>query len=89
MAFDEPKIIHTTYESYYGVSNEFESYTNYEYSVCPYCESEYFEERGDDNMERKIIDLNNCNLSFKDIDKIEGYIWKDNILIPVEMIEGE
>ena len=39
MAFDEPKIIHTTYESYYGVSNEFESYTNYEYSVCPYCES--------------------------------------------------
>ena len=40
-------------------------------------------------MERKIIDLNNCNLSFKDIDKIEGYIWKDNILIPVEMIEGE
>lgn len=40
-------------------------------------------------MERKIIYLNECNLTFDEINHFENYIWKDNKLIPIEMIEGE
>ena len=40
-------------------------------------------------MKRKIIDLSNTNLTFVEIEKLENYVWKNDKLIPVEMIDGE
>lgn len=51
MQFEKPVKYKTTYESYYGVSDLFMSYTPYEYDVCPYCEYEEFYEIGDEEDE--------------------------------------
>lgn len=37
--FIEPEVISTTYESYYGVAEEFSSHTYLRIDVCPYCKS--------------------------------------------------
>jgi hypothetical protein len=46
--FDEPKTIHTTYESLYGVSGLFGNSTPCSYDVCPYCGDEDIEEVEED-----------------------------------------
>jgi len=38
--FDEPYDVHTTYESYYGVSSLFPNSTPMTLAVCPYCGSD-------------------------------------------------
>lgn len=48
--FNEPIIEKTTYESYYGVSSEFNSRTPLNLSMCPYCGSESI---FDPNLERE------------------------------------
>lgn len=40
-------------------------------------------------MNRDIIDLNNTNLTFDDVIQLENYIWKENKLIPIEMLDSE
>lgn len=40
-----------------------------------------------EKMERRIIDLKNTNLTFDEIMKLKSYVWKEDLLIPVE--EGE
>lgn len=40
-------------------------------------------------MERKIIDLNTTNMTFEEIMNLKDYVWKDDKLIPIEMIKGE
>ena len=39
-------------------------------------------------MKRKLITITK-NMIFQEIENFENYIWKNNKLIPVEMIEGE
>lgn len=39
-------------------------------------------------MRRKIITITK-NMIFQEIENFENYIWKNNKLIPIEMIEGE
>ncbi len=89
MEFDTPDIIYTTYEKLYGLLNDFDSLTPYEYKVCPYCQGENFEEKGECIVERKIIDLKETDLTFEEVNKLSNYIWKNDELIPAEMIEGE
>lgn len=48
--FEEPEIIKTTYEHYYGVSNLLESRTDLSYEACPYCTDESFDEVHDYNV---------------------------------------
>lgn len=43
--FDEPKVVHTSYESYYGVADLFGNSTPLEYLACPFCEDEDITER--------------------------------------------
>ena len=38
--FEQPIIEHTTYESYYGVSSDFNSYNSLDIKHCPYCDSD-------------------------------------------------
>lgn len=38
--FEEPREIETTYESYYGISDEVYSRTSITLHVCPNCDSE-------------------------------------------------
>ena len=38
--FEEPSIEHTTYESYYGVSSDFNTYNSLDVKRCPYCGSD-------------------------------------------------
>lgn len=40
-------------------------------------------------MERKIIDLNTTKMTLDEIMNLENYIWKNDKLIPVEILEGE
>lgn len=40
-------------------------------------------------MERKVIDLNETNITFDEIMQLENYVWEDNYLIPQEQLEGE
>lgn len=40
-------------------------------------------------MERKVIDLKTTNMTFDEIMNLENYIWKNDKLIPVEILEGE
>lgn len=40
-------------------------------------------------MERKIIDLKTTNMTFDEIMNLKDYVWKDDKLIPIEMIKGE
>lgn len=42
--FEEPKKINTTYESYYGVASDFQSYTPLTLEVCPFCSCEEINE---------------------------------------------
>ena len=42
--FDDPEVVHTTYEDYYGVSSEFGSSTSCYLNTCRYCGSEEVEE---------------------------------------------
>lgn len=42
--FDEPKLKKTTYENFYGVSDEFLSETTMIMNVCPKCESDDIKE---------------------------------------------
>jgi len=39
-------------------------------------------------MKREIITIT-ANMTFQEIENLENYIWKNNKLIPAEMIEGE
>ena len=87
--FYTPKIINTTYESLLGLLNEFDSLTPYSYEVCPFCESENFKEKGDDDMEREVIDISTSDLTFEETNSLEDYVWKEDKLIPAEIIEGE
>lgn len=41
---EELKTINTTYEEYYGVNGDFPYNTPMSYSVCPYCNSESYDE---------------------------------------------
>lgn len=43
--FDEPLLKKTTYERYYGVSDEFVSENQMFFAVCPSCESEDYEKQ--------------------------------------------
>lgn len=77
--------------SYYSGYDEYcdpkENVEKYDYS------DEYYEEmmirRKLEKMERKVIDLKNTNLTFDEIMKLKSYVWKNDKLIPSEMIEGE
>lgn len=40
-------------------------------------------------MERKVIDLNTTNMTFEEITDLKDYVWKNDKLIPIEIIEGE
>lgn len=42
--FEEPSTRRTTYESYFGVSSEFSSYTPMNLQTCPHCGADDFEE---------------------------------------------
>lgn len=42
--FDQPKEIHTTYESLYGVGSEFGSRTPCTIEVCPHCGDDEIDE---------------------------------------------
>lgn len=42
--FDEPKELQTTYESYYGVSDNFGNSTIITLKVCPHCECDIIDE---------------------------------------------
>ena len=46
--FIKPKIIHTSYEDYYGVSGLFSSRTSLELETCPKCDDEEVEEFDED-----------------------------------------
>jgi hypothetical protein len=54
---------------------------------------EYYEDfmirGGCEIMHREIIDLTKTELNFEEINQLKDYIWKDNLLIPAEMIIGE
>ena len=40
-------------------------------------------------MDRNIIDLNNTNLTFEEVIQLENYVWKEDKLIPIELLDGE
>lgn len=42
-----------------------------------------------EKMERKVIDLNTTNMTFDEAMNLKDYVWKNDKLIPVEIIEGE
>lgn len=42
-----------------------------------------------EKMERKIIDLNATEMTFDEIFQLENYIWKQDKLIPIEMLGVE
>ena len=53
---------------------------------------DYSDEYYEDFMIRggcEIIDLTKNELNFEEINQLKDYIWKDNLLIPAEMIIGE
>ena len=87
--FHLTRTIRTSYEQQLGLLNEFDSLTAYVYEACPFCLSTNFKEKGEEEMTREIINLDETNMTFEDIDNLENYIWKNNQLIPAEMIEGE
>lgn len=43
----------------------------------------------DSIMKRKIIDLKITSISLNEVNKLENYVWKHDLLIPVEMLYGE
>lgn len=77
-----------------------EDLTSYISGYDDYCEPEkeipeddrdfyedYLLEKGKTKMERKIIYLSEITL--EEAEKLTDYVWKDDKLIPLEMIEGE
>ena len=48
---------------------------------------DYVIEMENKKMERKIIDLKTTNLTREEVYKLESYVWKQDKLIPVEMLE--
>lgn len=40
-------------------------------------------------MGRKVIDLKTTNMTFDEIMNLNDYVWKNDKLIPIEIIEGE
>lgn len=48
-----------------------------------------YEQKGNDNVKRKVIDLNTTKMTFEEIMNLKDYVWKNDILIPAEIIEGE
>ncbi len=42
-----------------------------------------------EKMKREIIDLNTTNMTFEEITDLKDYVWKNDKLIPIEIIEGE
>lgn len=42
-----------------------------------------------EKMERKVIDLNNSNMTFEEVMNLKDYVWKNDKLIPIEMIGDE
>lgn len=51
--FDEPKIVHTSYELYYGVASLFDNSTPLEYLACPYCGDENITEKREEEGEEE------------------------------------
>lgn len=49
--FDEPKIINSTWEAYYGISSMFERTTPKTIYVCPECDDDDYEEYYEDDLE--------------------------------------
>lgn len=77
-------------------------YPGYDEYCEPKCELEdnswdladiYYEEmvlrKELEKMERKIIDLSNTNMDFDEIMHLENYIWKQDKLIPIELLGVE
>lgn len=60
--FDEPKMLQTTYEHYYGVEELFGNRTQLELLVCPYCQSENYDEIKETEM-----------LPLKELRKLAGF----------------
>lgn len=42
-----------------------------------------------EKMEKKVIDLNTTNMTFDEAMNLKDYVWKNDKLIPIEMIGGE
>lgn len=42
-----------------------------------------------EKMGRKVIDLNSTNMTFDEVMNLKDYVWKNDKLIPIEMIGGE
>ena len=40
----------------------------------------------EDKMERKIIDLSTTKMTREEVYQLENYVWKDNLLIPQEIV---
>ncbi len=78
--------MHTAYEEFYGVYELFSNHNQLELQVCPNCKSEDIEE---DFIMRKIIDLRDTNMTIDEIFELQNYVWKDDQLVPVELLEGE
>lgn len=50
---------------------------------------DYILEKERIKMERKVIDLKTTDMTGHEILQLENYVWKNDKLIPSEMIEGE
>lgn len=48
---------------------------------------ELLERKEQEKMERKVIDLNTANMTINDVMQLENYVWKNNKLIPCELLE--
>lgn len=84
--FEEPMIMYTTYEEFYGVYELFSSHNQLELQVCPNCKSEDIEE---DFIMREVIDLRDTSMTIDEIFELQDYVWKDNQLVPIGILEGE
>lgn len=47
--FEEPIVHETTYESYYGISHQFDSSTSLKLILCPCCGSDNIEKMEEEN----------------------------------------
>ena len=72
------------YDEYCQPKEEVEEY---DYS------DDYYElmiiEKEERNSMRKIIDLSASDITLDEVMQLEDYVWKQDKLIPAEMIEGE
>lgn len=50
---------------------------------------EFMIRKGIQIMKREIIDLDYTSLTIEDIEKLDNYVWKNNKLIPIELLDGE